>query len=334
LLALAIVLLFDLFNTSYSCSTKEGLVDTVPIATNPNTSKRAGLLLDGFYQVDDENMAITPYGFKTDPSNQRHILPATKIGYNMLVPRYHPPLPAPGQPLPEKFYLKNVTANGVSDLSLAILPPDMMPNVNELDFSGNPPTLLIYYNPGYISETQYYKNKYVPRTKPDVLPKELYYTDESKTKVAFLQYGEIQDKDKGYGKMMNPTLDLKMKDFNYKTSNYRDVSNNYDMQFHDDEDTIKKQNNLYDLNFGEVRVRDQNGNIIILPKVESQNAVTYHQPGEFVFGSSKYIPNYEDSIYLSQISRNMMFGNTKAGECDTACKAYNEFKSKMDKIYS
>ena len=106
------------------------------------------------------------------------------------------------------------------------------------------------------------------------------------------------------------------------------------MLFHDDESTIKKQNDMYDLNFGEVRVRDQNGNIIILPKTDSQNSVTYHQPGEFTFGSSKYIPNYEDSIYLSQISRKVMYGNTKAGECDSACMAYKEFKTKMDKYFS
>jgi hypothetical protein len=325
---IATALLFDLFNLHCS-STKEGLVDTVPIARTTN-----GLLLNGFYRVDDEMMAITPYGFKTDPSNETHIIPVTKVGYSMLQPRYYPALPEPGQPLPKNFYLKKVV--GDVDLSLAILPPNMMPNIREVDFSGNPPSLLIYYNPGYISETQYYKNKYKPNTTPNpgFLPKELYFVDSSKTKVAFLQYGEIQDEKTGYGKIMNPALDLKMKDFNYKTSNYRDISNNYDMQFHDDIETIKKQNNLYDLSYGEVRVRDQNGNIIILPKVDSQNSVTYYQPGEFRFGSSKYVPNYEDSIYLSQITRKTMYGNTQAGECNAACMAYNEFKSKMDKFYS
>jgi hypothetical protein len=321
---IAIALLFDLFH--FNCE-KEGLIDTVPIATNPSTSKNAGKLLDGFYQVDDESMAIIPYGFKIDPTNQRKIIPATKIGYSMVSGRYNPTLPTPGQPLTTGFYF-------ITDSSLAVLPPNMMPDVSGIDFSGTPPSLLIYYKPGYISETQYYKNKYTPRNLPEILPKEVYYTDASKKQVSFLQYGEIQDEITGYGKIMNPALDLKMKDFNYKTSNYRDISNNYDMQFHDDVETIKKQNGLYDLNFGEVRVRDQNGNIIILPKVDSQNSVTYHKPGEFRFGSSTYIPNYEDSVYLSQINRRLMFGNTQAGQCDAACKAYNDFKSKMDKYYS
>lgn len=324
LLVVATALLFDFFGDK--CTTKEGLVDTVPIATDPTTKK----LLNGFYQVDDTTMAIIPYGFKIDPNDQTHILPSTKIGYSMLHPRYYPTLPAPGQKVPDKFYF-------ISDTSLSILPPNMMPDISGIDFSGNPPSLLIYYKPGYISEAKYYKNKYTPLKtipKPGFLPKELYFTDASKNKVAFLQYGEIQDEVKGYGKIINPAFDLNMKDFNYKTSNYRDISNNYDMQFHDDEETIKKQNDLYDLNYGEIRVRDQNGNIIILPKINSQNSVTYHQPGEFTFGSSKYVPNYEDSIYLSQITRKTMYGNTQAGECNSACMAYKEFKSKMDKYYS
>ena len=89
---IATALLFDLFNLHCS-STKEGLVDTVPIARTTN-----GLLLNGFYRVDDEMMAITPYGFKTDPSNETYIIPVTKVGYSMLQPRYYPALPEPGQP--------------------------------------------------------------------------------------------------------------------------------------------------------------------------------------------------------------------------------------------
>ena len=67
--------LFDLF--TFRCE-KEGLIDTVPIATVPSTGK----LIRGFYQVDDESMAIIPYGFGIDPTNQKKIIPVTKIGYS------------------------------------------------------------------------------------------------------------------------------------------------------------------------------------------------------------------------------------------------------------
>ena len=101
------------------------------------------------------------------------------------------------------------------------------------------------------------------------------------------------------------------------------------MQFHDDAETIKKQN---DLKMGEVTVKDQNGNMIVLPKAEAQGSVTFYQPGEFPFGASTYVPNYEDSIYLSSVGYRTMLGNTITGNtnCGAICKAYNEFKIKMD----
>jgi hypothetical protein len=296
--------------------------ETVPLATDPATKK----IVRGYYQVDDENMAVVPYGFGIDPKNDRQIIPITKTAIDMLLIPENVPVPSPGNPLPTGFYL-------ATDASLAVLPPNMKPNIKSIDVSGNPPTILIYYNKGYVSETQYYKNQYNPANYPSTLPEELYYTDPSKTLVSFLKYGEIQDKAKGYGKTNNPNLFLSSKNFNYMTSNYRDVSNNYDTLFHDDPETIIKQNNLYDLEYGEVRVKDQSGNIIILPKTNAQGSVTYYQPGEFPFGAAKYVPNYEDSIYLSSIGYRTRFGgNTAASStsCGDMCKAYNEFKAVMD----
>jgi hypothetical protein len=319
LLISATAMLFDIFLPR--CA--EGF-DTVPLATNPATKK----IIRGYYQVDEENMAILPYGFAVDPNNSRQIVPVTKTAISMLKPTYVPQIPKPGDPLPTKFYF-------ATDASLAVLPPNMKPNIKSIDFSGNPPpSIQIYYNKGYVSETQYYKNQYKPANYPPELPEGVYYVDASHTLVSFLKYGEIPDKSKGYGKTTNPNLYLSAKNFNYMTSNYRDVSNNYDMIFHDDPETIIKQNNLYDLEYGELLVKDQSGNIIILPKTNSQGSVTFYQPGEFPFGASKYVPNYEDSVYLSSIGYRTRFGgNTNASSigCGDMCKAYNEFKDVMDK---
>jgi hypothetical protein len=320
ILIVAIAIPFDLPMFWCESNVKEGL-DIIPLEIDPKTQK----IVKGYYQVDEKNMAMIPYGFGIDPNDQKKIIPITKVGISILTPRYNPPLPKEGEQLTKGFYF-------ISDSSLAMLPPNMSPNIESIDFSGNPPKLLIKYGVGYVSDTQYYKNIYRPINTPEKIPKEVYYLDPAKTQVSFLQYGEIQDMSNGYGKIVNAGLN--MKDFNYINSKYKDISGNYNIMFHNDVEEIKKQNDMYDLSFGEVRVKDQNGNILILPRVESQERITYYQPGEFRFGASTYIPNYEDSVYLSRVTNRTMFGNSQPNQCDDACKAYNEFKTKMDKYYS
>ena len=58
-----------------------------------------------------------------------------------------------------------------------------------------------------------------------------------------------------------------------------------------------------DLSFGQVRVIDQYGNVVILPSAPVQSPITYYQPGSFPFGASTYIPKYEDSVYLSRLTQ-------------------------------
>jgi hypothetical protein len=47
-------------------------------------------------------------------------------------------------------------------------------------------------------------------------------------------------------------------------------------------------------------VIDKSGNKVILPSIQAQESVTYYQPGTFIYGSSSYVPTYEDSVYLSR----------------------------------
>lgn len=336
LFILAVSLLFSIKPT---CS-HEGF-ETIPYATDPATNK----IVKGYYQVTNDKMAEIPYGFGLDPLDPKKIIPITKVGIDMLKPRYNATLPINGEKMPEKFYLTKycsdpqTTSNSKTtppntcttfDLSLAILPPHMSPNLINIEITGNPATILYNYAPGYISETQYYENKYSVPDNISSLPNELYYTDKNHNSVSFLQYGQIQDASKGYGAIRNPNLDLYNENFNHQETGYKDVTNNTSVQFHDDIETIKKQNDMYDLNFGEVRVKDQYGNVVILPMANAQSSVTYYQPGEFPFGASTYVPNYEDSVYLSSIGNRTPFGNTKLTNCNGACNAYNEFKYKMD----
>lgn len=318
-----LILIAAIFSIIYYLTTsiEEGF-DTVPIATDPKTQK----IVYGYYQVNSTKMAEIPYGFGIDPKDQTKILPITKTAIkNILEPNYIPPIPPKGEKLPDGFYFG-------SDASLAVLPPNMSPNLTMIDFSGNPEKVLYYYDNSYISETQYYENQYIPENYPSKLPSEVYYVDPSKTLLSFLQYGEIADEKKGYGKTTNKEMNLSAGKFNHLTSHYRDISNNYDAEFHDSAEDIVKQNKMYDLGFDETRVIDQCGNMVSLPKTTSQSSVTYYRPGEFPFGASKYIPNYEDSVYLSSIGYRTMFGNGNASSssCGVMCQAYNDFRTKMD----
>ena len=82
------------------------------------------------------------------------------------------------------------------------------------------------------------------------------------------------------------------------TSNpaYNYDSNNYDVNYHD---SIKTILNSEDTNqvFGPNLKED--GVSVSFPQ---QPDPIYYTPGSFVFGPSNYVPNYEDSVYLSRTS--------------------------------
>jgi hypothetical protein len=303
---IAIIVITILISSLFFASSEEGF-DVVPISTNPQTKQ----VITGYYQIDDSRMAMLPYGFKIDPNDPQKIIPTTVTNINMLKPKQDIPIPKQGDKMPEGYYL-------LSDSSLAILPPNMLPNLNKIKISEDNAKILYYYDIGYMSETKYYEKKFNPDNNQKELPEGVYYTDSNKDFVSLLKFGQIADKEKGYGYTMKKE-DIK----------YREIEDNYNVQFHDDAETVKKQN---DLKMGEVMVKDQNGNMILLPKAEAQGSVTFYQPGEFPFGASTYIPNYEDSIYLSSVGYRTMLGNTITSNtnCGAICKAYNEFKIQMD----
>jgi hypothetical protein len=321
---LTIIFVFSLlFGFIIYPNTIEGLV-LVPLATDPRTST----VINGYYQVNDTLMAQVPYGYKVNPINPRKLTPIINTEEDKLNPNIKFSIPKPGEKMPDGYYF-------LTDSSLAILPPDMLPNLRNIDFDQNSKTLY-YYDNGYVSATQYYENKFTPNNYPIFLPEGVYYTDKDKKTMSILRYNMLADTNKGYGAFVNPNINLSMTDFNYMNSNYRDISNNINIQFHDDLNTVK---NLYDLSYGEVRVLDQTGNLVILPAAGSQGLMTYYQPGEFPFGASTYVPNYEDSIYLSSIGFRSFLGNVSVkgvtdtankSSCGSTCQAYNDFKRQMD----
>jgi hypothetical protein len=87
----------------------------------------------------------------------------------------------------------------------------------------------------------------------------------------------------------------------------KDTRTNYDatnmnVQYHDTtEDIINQQNSgsNYPTGFGEMLVKNQRGELVNVPYVPGQALPVYFKPGSYLY-DVKYIPNYEDSIYLSR----------------------------------
>jgi hypothetical protein len=84
-------------------------------------------------------------------------------------------------------------------------------------------------------------------------------------------------------------------------SSNKNVSYNLDLntQYHDTLEDIQTQEGIYNTKFNLINAIDICNNNIQLPYAPSQPTVVYNKPGSFFFGTSKYIPNYYDSVLLS-----------------------------------
>lgn len=98
-------------------------------------------------------------------------------------------------------------------------------------------------------------------------------------------------------------------------------SNNYNIQYHDSAADLAKQG-IYDISFSTMYVKDNTGNIIALDFIGDGTTPTYYQPGSFVFGSTNFVPNYEDSVYLSRLT-----GVSQVAQAPVTQSAYSGFCS-------
>jgi hypothetical protein len=85
-------------------------------------------------------------------------------------------------------------------------------------------------------------------------------------------------------------------------------SNNYNIQYHDDLTSINNQG-IYDTSINTMYVKDNTGNIVAIDSIGNVATPTYYQPGSFVFGATNFVPNYEDSVYLSRTTGESQVGN-------------------------
>lgn len=270
--------------------------------------------------------------------------------------------------IPDGFYRLDET-------HMAILPPGMKPNITQIDIAGTveTPLLVETYGTGYVPESAYYSKKYTVSTsggdcvKPSIyqknsdgsarclisatldfpgssdttrpLPTTLYYSNVdnlstwSKNMVQYLPYGKKANLNTP-GYIDDPKFQYKGLSFD---TPYTDISSNYDVVFHDTIDDIKKQNDMYDMEFGAITVKDKDGNLVTLPRSKVQGDITYYTPGAYTFGASSYVPKYEDSVYLSRTSQMpTMAEYTSAfkpnGFCDTTGGSAIDLESKCNSL--
>jgi len=79
-------------------------------------------------------------------------------------------------------------------------------------------------------------------------------------------------------------------------------TNKYDTQYHDDVATVIK--NANDNNTGVVWVV-KDGQLTSLPQTDpaAKGEMLYYQPGSYKYGPGSYVPGYEDSVFMSKLTR-------------------------------
>jgi len=274
------------------------LTDAYPI---PPT----GVIPFGYYRLDDMNMAVIPHGYELDMSDpeQKNLLPVTNATFfkDKPIPMFS------NKNLPDGYYQ-------VSPGFMARLPPGKKPYIKTVSPTGSET-----YRNGFINESEYYdlsfpltvvrkgttEAAYLPEG--PVLPKG-YYLNEDKRSISILPYGKIANGPDTPGYEDNPYLISANGRFKREVSaggpgGANKETNNYDVGFHEDPEDIRKRQKMFDQPVGGIVMLDSEGNKIILPRESVQGDITYNEPARYPYGSRTYVPNYEDSVFLSSTTR-------------------------------
>ena len=77
-------------------------------------------------------------------------------------------------------------------------------------------------------------------------------------------------------------------------------SNNYDITYHDDP-LKEKQGDESSAGPGKMWVKID-GKLVSVPYNDLSNTTLYNSPGTYQFNSASYVPNYEESVFLSKLT--------------------------------
>jgi len=121
-----------------------------------------------------------------------------------------------------------------------------------------------------------------------------YYIDTSKDKKGILTkipFGYIGDPNNKY--MIQMT-----NEFSSNVNKTKYDINTQDVTYHDYPEESKDESSAGP---GKMWILNNSGELVAVPFAEVSNNTLY-QPGSFRFGSSNYVPNYEESVYLSKLT--------------------------------
>ena len=132
------------------------------------------------------------------------------------------------------------------------------------------------------------------------------------------------------------TMDDVLKMFRHSDAEISDMSNNkitklsmkldkqydkdnLDAVYHSDpqQDGDAKKNLV-----GYALMKDSRGNDVEVPYAELKGQTLYNLPGSMKFGPSSYVPNYEETVYLSQLTNETPFQELHPNEEIGFCKQY------------
>ena len=126
-----------------------------------------------------------------------------------------------------------------------------------------------------------------------IIPQD-YYIDSSSGLVKAVPYGFSAAPDK-----RSIIINI---DFSKQLSSTSYNSNNYDVEYHSDPTDINKFSDASTAGPGKMWILDNCGNLVSVPYSDIKGSTLYNEPGSFRFGSSNYVPNYEESVYLSKLT--------------------------------
>jgi hypothetical protein len=127
-----------------------------------------------------------------------------------------------------------------------------------------------------------------------------------------------------------PTITDPTKTTDFSNTKYQnDISKVMDIEYHESEDQLRKR--VSDP-IGSTWIYDKEGKKVLYPSTNVQGSITYYTPGSYPFGTSNYVPNYEDSVFLSKITGLSSTMNVKptAEMLGGFCSFYKNQPDKME----
>jgi len=125
-------------------------------------------------------------------------------------------------------------------------------------------------------------------------------------------------------------------DYDAKVSGTSYDTNNYNITYHSDPSNGSPD--IGSAGAGKMWVLDNSGNLITVPYSEMSGNTLYNEPGSFRFGSSNYVPNYEESVYLSKLTNISTVAPVvnstanAAGFCSSLCPDKNAIEQKCNAL--